>query len=127
MENFAVPKSLRYALAGFGWLCIGIGVVGIIVPGLPTTVFMLMAAWAFSRSSPRFRQWLLAHPRLGPPIAAWRDSGAIPRRAKLLAVTTMTASLACYIAFAADNWAFPTALAAAMVAVAVYILTRPDA
>ncbi|MEL0022405.1 MAG: YbaN family protein, partial [Rickettsiales bacterium] len=68
------------------------GLIGIVVPGLPTTVFLLMAAWAFSRSSERFQNWLLAHPRLGPPVIAWRERGAIPARAKILAVAMMSVS-----------------------------------
>ncbi|MEK9644419.1 MAG: YbaN family protein [Alphaproteobacteria bacterium] len=85
-------RSARYALIAFGWICVAVGVIGIVVPGLPTTVFLLMAAWAFSRSSERFQNWLLAHPRLGPPVIAWRERGAIPARAKILAVAMMSVS-----------------------------------
>jgi hypothetical protein len=87
MENNAVivndatsmiSRTGRYVLIAFGWLCVAIGLVGIVVPGLSTTVFLLIAAWAFSRSSPRFQEWLVEHPRLGPPVQAWRDRGAFP-------------------------------------------------
>lgn len=69
----------------FGWLCVACGVLGIVVPGLPTTVFLLMALWSFSKSSPRFRDWLINHPRLGPFISDWRNHRIVPKKAKCAA------------------------------------------
>ena len=63
--------GLRYALIGLGWVNVALGAIGIVVPGMPTTVFLLIALWAFSKSSERFRTWLYEHRRLGPPIRAW--------------------------------------------------------
>ena len=116
---------IRYTLIGFGWLNIGVGAVGIVVPGLPTTPFLLVAAWAFSKSSPRFQHWLRNHRRLGPPVRDWQDHRAIPVRAKVLAVVMMCASLA-YLIYAADSWVLPTVVGAIMLCAGSYVVTRPS-
>jgi uncharacterized protein len=120
-------RTARYLLIGFGWLCIAIGLVGIVVPGLPTTVFLLVAAWAFSRSSPRFQEWLVEHPRLGPPVQAWRERGAIPVKAKVLAVIMMSLSLAIIISYGSGSWVFPAAVGVIMAGAAAYVISRPNA
>ena len=79
---------LRWFLAG--WLAVAVGAVGIVVPGLPTTVFFIIAAWCFGRSSPRFEQWVLNLPRIGPMVRDHRAGLGMPRRAKAWAVGTMT-------------------------------------
>lgn len=122
-----LPQSGRYALAAFGCVCVATGIVGIVVPGLPTTPFLLLAAWAFSKSSRRFHDWLVGHPRLGPPVVAWRERGAIPLRAKLLAVTVMTASFAWIVLAVAENWVMPTVIGIVMAGAAIYVVTRPNA
>lgn len=136
MENDAGvlvgPESMtsrtgRYLLIAFGWLCVGIGLVGIVVPGLPTTVFLLVAAWAFSKSSERFQRWLMEHPYLGPPVQAWRDRGAIPLKAKVLAVVTMSASLAIIIFYGGGGWVFPAVVGAIMAGAATFVISRPNA
>lgn len=119
-------RPVRYALIGFGWLNVGVGMVVVVVPGLPTTPFPLLAAWAFSKSSPRFQSWLRNHRRLGPPVRDWQDHGAIPVRAKVLAVTMMAASLAYIIFFVADDWILPTVVGAIMAGAAAYVVSRPS-
>lgn len=124
----AMPaKCKRYALIAFGWLCVAIGLVGVVVPGLPTTIFMILAAWAFSKSSQRFQAWLLGHPRFGPAVIAWRDRGAIPACAKALALATMTLSLAVISVFVATTWVLPAIVGAIMLCVGLFIVTRPNA
>jgi uncharacterized membrane protein YbaN (DUF454 family) len=81
-------------LARAAWITAGLaavafGAVGLVVPGLPTTVFFIVAAWCFSRSSPRLERWVLGLPRIGPLVADYRAGLGMPRRAKLFAVTTM--------------------------------------
>jgi uncharacterized protein len=120
-------RTGRYLMIVFGWICVGVGLIGIVVPGLPTTVFLLIAAWAFSRSSERFQRWLVEHPRLGPPITAWRDRGAIPLKAKVLAVIMMSASLAIIIFYGGGGWIFPTVVGAIMAGAAAYVISRPNA
>jgi uncharacterized membrane protein YbaN (DUF454 family) len=65
-----------------GWLCVGLGLLGALLPLMPTVVFLLIAAWAFARSSPRCHRWLREHPRFGEIICAWEQHRAMPRRAK---------------------------------------------
>src|SRR5690606_18963126 len=73
---------------------LGLGLVGLAVPVLPTVPFLIVAAWAAGKSSPALERRLLAHPRYGPQIRAWRERGAVPRRAKWLASLAMIASAA---------------------------------
>lgn len=108
-----------------GLTAMGLGLAGIVLPLVPTTPFLLLAAFAFARSSPRLHDWLLAHPRLGPPINDWRTHRAISRRAKSLAVMAMAAALGLGIAIGLPGWlvALQTVV---MAMVAAFILTRPD-
>jgi uncharacterized membrane protein YbaN (DUF454 family) len=85
---------LRWALMVFAVLCLVLAVIGVIVPGMPTTVFVLMAAWAAARSSPRFSQWMEDHRLFGPMIRDWRDGGYVSRRAKWSAGIMMSACAA---------------------------------
>jgi len=116
----------RPLLLLFGWTNVGIGMVGLVLPGLPTTVFLLMALWAFSKSSARFHHWLYTHPRLGPPLRDWNEHGVIPPRAKLLAIAMMAASLAWVTFGIAETWQGPALMAACLVPVAAFIVTRPS-
>ena len=77
-----------------GFTCIGLGTLGIFLPLMPTTVFLLIAAWAFARSSERWHQWLLEHRRFGPLIRAWQEHHAMPRKAKRIAFITLAVSYA---------------------------------
>lgn len=116
----------RPLLLLFGWTNVGIGAVGLVVPGLPTTVFLLMALWAFSKSSERFHFWLYTHPRLGPPLRDWNEHGVIPSRAKALAVSMMALSFAWVTFGVAESWELPALLAACLIPPAIFILTRPS-
>lgn len=101
------------------------GVVGIFVPLLPTTVFMLIAVWAASRSSPEFAAWLRGHPRFGPAILAWEHERAIPRRAKVLACLLLSASLVVIALGDLVGWG-KGVLLTGLVGIAVWIITRPE-
>jgi uncharacterized membrane protein YbaN (DUF454 family) len=80
---------VRWVWFAAGWLAVAVGGIGIVVPGLPTTVFFIIAAWCFSKSSPRFEQWVLDLPRIGPMVRDHRAGLGMPRRAKAWAVGTM--------------------------------------
>jgi uncharacterized membrane protein YbaN (DUF454 family) len=115
----------RPAFLALGWASVGLGIVGVIFPVLPTTPFLLVALWAFSRSSPELAERIRNNPRLGPYIRDWEEFGVIPPKAKLLAVAMMAGSFA-YLWFgtAAPAWA-AILVAAILAAIAAYILTRP--
>jgi uncharacterized membrane protein YbaN (DUF454 family) len=85
-----LPRGrLRWAWWLLAYLSLGVGIVGIFVPGLPTTVFVLISAWAAARGSDRLHAWLLAHPQFGPVIRDWQAYGAVSRRGKWMASVTM--------------------------------------
>jgi len=117
---------VRGAYFAAGVFFTGLGVIGAFLPLLPTTIFLIVAAGCFGRSSPRFEAYLLDHPRFGPPLRAWRRHGAISRRAKLMAFTGMAVGYAVFAYSAAPRW--PTALivGAVMLGSAIYVGTRPE-
>ena len=77
-----------------GCLAVALGAIGVVLPLLPTVPFLLLATFCFARSSDRLHDWLLTHPRFGPPIRDWQAHGAIRRRVKLLATVSIAAVLA---------------------------------
>jgi uncharacterized membrane protein YbaN (DUF454 family) len=115
----------RPLLSVAGWVFTGLGVIGLILPLIPGTVFLILAAWCFSQSSPRFEAWLLGHPRLGPHIRRWRDTGAIGRRAKYVACGSMVLSFALIAATDAPPIALWVA-GAGLIAAASYVASRPE-
>jgi uncharacterized membrane protein YbaN (DUF454 family) len=80
---------VRWVWFALGWVAVALGGIGIVVPGLPTTVFFIIAASCFARSSPRFERWVLNLPRIGPLVRDHRAGLGMPRRAKAWAVGTM--------------------------------------
>jgi len=109
-----------------GWCFFGLGAVGTVVPGLPTTPFMLLALWGFARSSQRFHDWLYTHRLFGPPLQQWQLHGVISPRVKWLSVTTMALSLV-YLVFFTPTPAWLMLLTAlVMLYGAVFILSRPS-
>ncbi len=81
---------MKWIWLAIGWLAVAIGGIAIIIPGLPTTVFMVFAAWCFSKSSPRFEQWLLDLPGIGQLIRDFRDGLGMPKRSKVTALMMIT-------------------------------------
>lgn len=116
-------RLLRYTLFAIGWLSVALGVIGIFLPVLPTTPFLLLAAACFARSSPRFYQWLVGHPRLGPWIRDYLAGSGIPLKAKVYAIGLMWLSigLSCYLV--PLPWARGFMLTSAVL-VTVYILRQ---
>ncbi len=92
-------RSVRYVLLAVGWLSVVLGVIGIFVPVLPTTPFLLLAAACFVRSSRRFYHWLVGHKRLGPWIRDYLEGNGIPLKGKVYAIGLMWLSigLSCYL------------------------------
>ena len=90
---------IRTLLLAIGWLSVTLGIIGIFLPVLPTTPFLLLAAACFARSSRRFYLWLVEHPRLGPWIRDYLDGQGIPLKAKIYSIALMWGSigLSCYL------------------------------
>lgn len=89
-----MTRPQRWLLTLAGVLALGLGVVGIVVPGLPTTPFVLLAAACFAKASPRLHAWLLAHRYLGPMVRDWEAHRSLPLRIKWLSTTLMTVMVA---------------------------------
>lgn len=108
-----------------GLVALGLGLAGIALPLVPTVPFLLLAAVCFARGSERLHDWLMAHPRLGPPIHNWRTSGAVSRRAKWSASLVMVLAMAIPAAMGVALWV--TALQAAILGgVALFLWSRPE-
>lgn len=107
-------------------LAVALGVIGAFLPILPTVPFLLVAAFGFARSSPRFHDWLLSHPIYGPPIRDWREAGAIGRRAKWLATVSIATAFIPPILLGFPLWLVGLQ-AAVLICVLIFIWTRPEA
>lgn len=119
-------RARRILWVAGGLVSLGLAAAGVVLPLLPTTPFLLLAAFFFARSSPRLHDWLLTHRQFGHVIEAWRRERAIPRRAKRLAYTAMSGVFALSLVMAA-----PAAILAIQALVlsgsAAFIATRPTA
>jgi uncharacterized protein len=116
----------RWLFIGAGWLSLSLGIVGIFVPLLPTTPFVLLAAFCFSKSSDTFYLWLIDHPRFGPMIRDWQTKGAIPARAKIIAAISLSLSIAATVLLlAVPPWAKVAAVLTG-ICVLIFLFTRPS-
>ncbi len=112
-----------YLLIGHASLAMGF--IGIFVPLLPTTPFVLLAAACYSRGSERFHTWLHEHPRFGPIISSWHEHGAIGLRSKIVATVTVAAS----VTYSTIRLNAPWNVIAVLIggAVLTFLLSRPTA
>ncbi len=112
------------------WLAVGImslgfGIVGTVLPLLPTTPFLLVSVYAFARSSPRLHDWLINHPKFGPLIQNWRLYGAIDRRTKIISLTVIVMT-------PIITWLIGASMKVLIIQIAVlscsaaFIVTRPE-
>jgi uncharacterized membrane protein YbaN (DUF454 family) len=83
----------KMVLAAAGWAAVGLATAGVFIPGLPTTVFVLIAFYCFSRSSPRTARWLIEHRWLGPSLRLYLAGGGLPITAKRAALVAMWTSV----------------------------------
>lgn len=92
---------------------------------MPTTIFLMLAAWCFGKSSLRLESWLLEHPRFGKTLRSWRAHGAIPRRVKLMACAEMASGLVIFWLGVHPPWLVAAGVAALLLGSAVYVVLRP--
>lgn len=118
------PRIIRWLYLSVACICIGLGSLGIVLPGLPTTPFLLLAAWAAARSSPRLHAWLVHHRWFGPPLRNWENERAVSRRAKAAAVVLLAASWL-ILAWQTAGPLVPAVTGTLFVAVAAFLITRP--
>lgn len=117
---------MRILWVVLGLLCVALGIAGIPLPLIPTVPFFLLAAFFFAQSSERLHNWLLTHPRFGPPIIDWHERGTIRRRMKWFATISIAVALGVSVVLGLS----PLVLlvqALILLGVAVFIWTRPEA
>ena len=115
----------RIILISLGWLCVGLGFVGVFVPGIPTTIFLIIALWAFTKSSEKLRHWLLNHKRFGPILNNWQEHKVVPRRAKILMVVLMSLAVILFY-YSLQNLYLTIGLIIILVSVAIYVISLPS-
>lgn len=118
--------GVRLAFAALGTLFLLLGLIGIFMPILPTTPFLLLATACYARSSRRFYNWLMNHPALGSLIVEWRTYRSIPWRIKLVAVITMTLTFGSSIIFFVRNGRLQLALAVFGLTMVVWLYRVPS-
>ena len=115
----------RTILISLGWLCVGLGFVGVFVPGIPTTIFLIIALWAFTKSSEKLRHWLLNHKRFGPILNNWQEHKVVPRRAKILMVVLMSLAVILFY-YSLQSLILTIGLIIILVSVAIYVISLPS-
>ena len=115
----------RIILISLGCLCVGLGFVGVFVPGIPTTIFLIIALWAFTKSSPKLRHWLLNHKRFGPILSNWQEHKVVPRRAKILMVVLMSLAVILFY-YSLQSLILTIGLIIVLVLVAIYVISLPS-
>ena len=121
----AHARHVRWVFLALGWGFFALGVVGVVLPVVPTTPFMLLALWAFSRSSRRFHDWLYTHRVLGPPLQRWQRERAVPAWAKAVALVSMAASTGYVALVVRPPWYGLLATGTIVAAGLVYIVRLP--
>jgi uncharacterized membrane protein YbaN (DUF454 family) len=119
------PTRFRWAWWLLAYTSLGTGIVGIFVPGLPTTVFILIAAWAATRGSEKLRHRLITDPRFGPVIADWENYGAVSRRGKWMASLAMAACTVIVLLVVSKPWVWCVSIGP-MVVVSIWLWLRPE-
>ncbi|HYQ25324.1 YbaN family protein [Stenotrophomonas sp.] len=116
---------MRWLWFALGWLMVGLGVIGALLPVMPTTIFLILAVGCFARSSPKFEQRLLAHPRYGRSLRLWREQGAVSRKGKAFASAGMAVGFALFCLGAQPSWRLLLGVGLFFAASAGYVLSRP--
>lgn len=124
----ARPRGARLCKTAWrvlGTISVAIGVINAFLPLLPTTVFLLIGAWAYGKGAPEWRERLLAHPRFGPPLRHWENGQRMTRRAKRAALSGMAFGFA--FTWAALGNVLPVAVVGTgLLLLAAYLAQRPE-
>jgi len=121
----ATAAPLRWVLLALAVVSLALGILGLFLPVVPTVPFVLLAAWAAARSSPRLSRWLEEHPRFGQHIRDWRRGGVVRRPAKWMASALMSASAITMLVLLGPRW-FVLAAIGVMAVVLVWLWLRPE-
>ena len=113
----------KYIYSVIGFVSVLLGIIGIFLPVLPTTPFLLLAAALFFRSSPRAYKWLTEHPQLGPYIKSFREDKSIPLRIKIISVGTLWLTAVHCIVFIFETWLLKLFMGVLATCITLYILS----
>ncbi|MDE4134729.1 YbaN family protein [Phaeobacter sp. QD34_3] len=116
---------MRYIYAGLGLFCVALGLLGVVLPLLPTVPFLLLATFFFANSSERLHNWIISHPTFGPMILDWRDNGAIRPTAKKAATGSIAAVFLLSLVMGAPSHVLAIQ-AVVLSSVLIFIWTRPN-
>jgi uncharacterized membrane protein YbaN (DUF454 family) len=127
MSSVHPSKFVRAALIVLGFSCVGVSLVGLVFPIIPRVPFLLLAAWAFSRSSQRFHDWLMNHRWFGPIIQNWKTHRVIPIHVKVFSVIGMSSAVIYLNWFSSAPEAIRIGMTAVIACFALFVLTRRSA
>jgi uncharacterized membrane protein YbaN (DUF454 family) len=116
---------LRGVYIGLGFLLLGIGIVGTVLPGIPTTMPIILAAFFFSKSSQRFDDWITHHRVFGPLVRDWRAGRGFTARAKVISIVAIAITFTITIGWMVENTALRVGLVALALSITTYILRLP--
>jgi len=116
------PRSVFYMM--FAYVCIALGIIGALLPVMPTTPFLLLAAWAAPRGSPALHRWLYEHKTFGPVLEAWDENRAVSTTSKWLACIFMMGSWLLML-YQTETWIVPGISGVIFLSVGAYLVTRP--
>jgi uncharacterized membrane protein YbaN (DUF454 family) len=119
-----IDKGLRPLLLIAGWISVVLGAIGAILPIMPTTPFLILAAYLFSKSSPRFHKWLLELPKFGPIIKQWEETKTIRKEVKITAIVVLSISMMVTITFVPVKQIVKLVMIFFWISVSIYIWTR---
>lgn len=125
MAQLVRNRWLRGLFMVFGFLSLGLGVVGAVLPGIPTTAPILLAAYFFSRSSERFDSWLLNHKVFGPLVRDWRAGLGFSARAKMISLVAIAITFTITVVWAVEHIGVRIGLILLAIAISTYILRLP--
>lgn len=119
-------KFINYIVLALGWIFVLIGAIGVFVPLLPTTPFLLLAAGCFSYASPKLKKWLHNHPRFGKTLTNWEEQRVIPLYAKTLATIMMLSMVSYPLIFKPMSFTIKISVIITIFLVLLYIWTKPS-
>ncbi|WP_375615607.1 MULTISPECIES: YbaN family protein [unclassified Bartonella] len=125
-KDLKISHPLRICYYIAGWAMVILGIIGVVLPIMPTVPFLLVASWCFTRSSPRFHQWLNNHRIFGPPIKRWEEKKAISPFVKVFAMMSMTGGFLSFFLMIHPPLWFSLFTGVILSLIAVYIVTRPS-
>ena len=119
-----LSRPVRWMWFGIGWIAVALGGIGLVVPGLPSTVFFIVAAWCFSRSSPRFEAWILSLPKVGQFVSDHREGLGMSTAAKAWAIGSIVVFSSVGAFVLRDRWLLSVGVGLFAAVGVVYILLR---